>query len=380
MITPGACPLESLAIGLTRATDSVGSTAILVDDLARDPRSLHLAALRLVAGNDASHLLLVVDQFEELFSLCHDEVGRRTFIDNLLYAAQSPGPVVLVLALRADFYAQCAPYENLRQALTECQAYIGAMGAEELRRAIQSPAENGDWTFEPGLVDLLLREVGDAPGALPLLSHALLETWQRREGRTLTLAGYEASGGVAGALTRTAETAYAQLTEPEKHVARNIFLRLTELDAASADDRLPELYTRRRAQLAELVSHPDNAGQVQTVLTRLADARLITTSQETAEVTHEALIREWPRLDDWLNENREGLRLHRHLTETAQEWDRLERDPSLLYRGARLAQTDEWAAANPDDLNTQEIDFLAAEPGRRAGPATARPAGGSRVG
>jgi WD40 repeat protein/DNA-binding SARP family transcriptional activator len=360
VITPGACPLESLAIGLTRGGEPVGSTAALVDDLARDPRSLHLAALRRVVNGATGQLLLVVDQFEELFSLCRDEDGRRAFIDNLLHAAGSPGPVVVVLALRADFYAQCAPYENLRRALTECQAYIGAMNHTELRRAIETPAEQGDWVFEPGLVDLLLREVGDAPGALPLLSHALLETWRRREGRTLTLAGYEASGGVAGALTRTAETAYAQLTGPEKLVARNIFLRLTELDVAGADERLPELYTRRRAPLAELVLHPDSAVQVQTVLTRLADARLITTSRETAEVTHEALIREWPRLDGWLNENREGLRLHRHLTGAAAEWDRLARDPSLLYRGARLAQTGEWAAANAEDLNTLEGAFLAA--------------------
>lgn len=359
ILTPTACPLEALAISLTARSESVISTAALIDDLAGDSRSLHLAAMRLAGRHPAARLLLVIDQFEELFSLGRDEVARRAFIDNLLYAASAAGPTVIVIALRADFYAQCAPYDNLRQSLTERQVYIGAMNDQELRRAIEAPAERGEWTFEPGLVELLLREVGDSPGALPLLSHALLETWRRREGRVMTLAGYQASGGVAGALARTAETAYRRFSPSEQAITRNIFLRLTEMDE-SADERLPEFYTRRRASLTELVPRPEDAIQVQMVLARLADARLITTGQETAEVAHEALIREWPRLGQWLNENREGLRLHRHLTQAALEWERSARDAGLLYRGARLAQAGEWAAAHAEDLNELERNFLAA--------------------
>ena len=161
VITPTARPLEALAISLTRTADSVTATAALMDDLACDPRSLHLAAARIAHLGGASHVLLVVDQFEELFSLCHGEAERKAFVDNLLYAAQVPGPTIIVIALRADFYAQCAPFENLRQALCERQQYIGAMSPEELRRAIEEPARHGGWTFEPGLVDLLLHEVGD---------------------------------------------------------------------------------------------------------------------------------------------------------------------------------------------------------------------------
>ncbi len=360
VITPTAHPLEALAISLTRTADSVMATTALMDELVRDPRSLHFAAARIAHLGGASHVLLVVDQFEELFSLCHDEAERRAFVDNLLYAAQAPGPTIVVIALRADFYAQCVPFENLRQALCERQIYIGAMSPEALRRAIEEPARLGGWTFEPGLVDLLLHEVGDAPGALPLLSHALLETWRRRRRRTLTLAAYQESGGVSGALARTAETTFNRLTPKEQVIARNIFVRLTELGEGAGDEHLPELYTRRRAALAELIPRPEDALVVQDVLKKLADARLVTTGHETVEVAHEALIQEWVRLREWLNERRAGLRLHRQLTEAAQEWERLARDSGLLYRGARLAQALEWADAHPDDLNMQERLFLEA--------------------
>jgi WD40 repeat protein/DNA-binding SARP family transcriptional activator len=360
VIAPTAHPLEALAISLTRTADSVMATAALMDDLARDPRSLHLAAARIARFGGASHVLLVVDQFEELFSLCRDEVERKAFVDNLLYAAQVPGQTFVVIALRADFYAQCAPFENLRQALCERQQYIGAMSPEELRRAIEEPARHGGWTLEPGLVDLLLHEVGDAPGALPLLSHALLETWRQRRGRTLTLVGYQESGGVYGAIAQTAETTFNQLTPEQQIIARNIFVRLTELDEGADDEHLPGIYTRRRAALVELIPRPEDAPLVQDVLTRLADARLVTTGRETVEVAHEALIQEWARLRQWLDENRAGLRLHRQLTEAAQEWERLARDADVLYRGARLAQALEWADAHVDALNIQERFFLEA--------------------
>jgi WD40 repeat protein/DNA-binding SARP family transcriptional activator len=351
LITPTAHPLEALAISLTRAAESVTAIATLVDDLANDPRSLHLTAGRAAQFQGAPHVLLVVDQFEELFSLCHSEAERKAFVDNLLYATGTPGPMIVVITLRADFYAHCAPFEALRQVLSQRQEYIGAMSAEALRRAIEEPARVGGWNFEPGLVDLLLREVGDEPGALPLLSHALLETWRRRRGHTLTLAGYDESGGVHGAIARTAETTFSQLTSEQQGIARNIFLRLTELGEGTQD-------TRRRASLAELIPRPEDTPAVQTMLKKLADARLITTSQETAEVAHEALIHEWARLREWLNENREGLHLHRRLTEAAQEWEKLAREAGALYRGARLAQSLEWAEAHAADLNMLERTFL----------------------
>jgi WD40 repeat protein len=259
-----------------------------------------------------------------------------------------------VITLRADFYAHCSPYANLCAALEEYQAYIVPMDPTELRLAIEEPAKRGGWEFAPGLVDLLLHDVGAEPGALPLLSHALLETWKRRRGNVMTLKSYAESGEVRGAIARTAETVYTQeLTSEQQPIARSIFLRLTELGEGTQD-------TRRRVTRNELIpSAPSSdAALVETVLVKLADARLITTSEGTVEVAHEALIREWPTLREWLAQNREGLRLHRHLTEAAQEWERLGRDPGSLYRGARLGQALEWAASKPVEMNLQEWTFL----------------------
>lgn len=357
VLTPTAHPLEGLATTLTQDVGSVVATATLMDDLAQDRRSLSLYMKRELKTAAASYLLLVVDQFEELFTLCRSEEQRACFIDTLLTAAsEADGPTIVVITLRADFYAHCASYLQLREALARQQEYIGTMSDEELRRAIEEPALRGQWKFEPGLVDLILRDVGHEPGALPLLSHALLETWQRRHGRTLTLSGYTSSGGVRGAIAETAETVFTdQFTPEQQAIARRIFLRLTELgdETASGD-------TGRRATFNELILKPEESAATRTVLKTLADARLITTSEDSVQVAHEALIREWPTLRDWLEDNRGELRLHQGLTEAAQEWLASEREPSILYRGARLEQAREWAADHADDMNAQEREFLAA--------------------
>ncbi len=357
VLTPTARPLESLAMSLTQESSSVAEAASLMDDFARDPRSLHLFARREMKSLNGSWLLLVIDQFEELFSLCRSEQEKTAFIDNLLMAAsEANGPIIVAITLRADFYAHCAGYIQLREALARQQEYIGAMTDEELRRAIEEPARRGRWEIETGLVDLLLHDVGHEPGALPLLSHALLETWQRRRGRTMTLSGYTSSGGVRGAIAETAEAVFVdQFTAEQKAIARRIFLRLTELgDETATGD------TRRRATFNELILKPEEALTTQNVLKALADARLIITSENAAEVAHEALIREWPTLRGWLEDNREGLRLHRHLTEAAQDWLSRNHEPDVLYRGARLAQAREWAFSHQDEMNALEREFLAA--------------------
>jgi len=305
-------------------------------------------------------LLLVVDQFEELFSSDQSESGRKSFIDRLINTAEN-GLAFIVIALRADFYAASAPYENLRKILSQNQEYIGPMKTDELRRAIEEPANVYGWLFEPGLVDLLLRDIGadgdrsPEPGALPLLSHALLETWRRRSGRMLTLAGYAESGGIHEAITKTAELVYAQLSINEQFIARNIFLRLTELGEGSQE-------TRRRVLLNEIIPLSESASTLgkatETVLKMLSDARLVTITEETAEVAHEALIREWNRLHEWLSENREWLRLHRHITESAQEWHTHGNDLELIYRGTRLAQALEWEESHTEELNLLEREYL----------------------
>ena len=354
VITPTAHPLEALATELTRDSESVTATATFIDDLMQEPRSLSLFLARQVLQK---HTLLVIDQFEELFTLCHDEFEREAFIDNLLTTLnQSSDMFTLVLTLRADFYAHLAQYPELREAVAKHQEYIGPMSLADLRRAIEEPAKSGNWAFEPGLVDLILRDVADEPGALPLLSHALLETWKRRAGHTLTLKGYADAGGVHGAIAHTAVSVYQSLSTEEQAIARNIFLRLTELGEGTED-------TRRRVSFDELNSESESTHEVRKVLNVLAEARLVTLGEETVEVAHEALIREWPTLREWLNQDREGLRLHRRLTEAAQEWELLERDPGGLYRGAPLAQAREWAALHPKALNAAERLFLNASNG-----------------
>lgn len=362
LITPTAQPLKALALSLTREEASAQATTVVMDDLIHEPRSLDIHAEKLLAETPAQRLLLVVDQFEELFTLCWDEDERRAFVDNLLTTVTgSPrGATSVVITLRADFYAHCARYDGLRELLETHQIYIGQMTAGELRQAIEGPAESEGWTFEPGLVDLLLHDVGAGrnrkpePGALPLLSHALLETWRRRRGREMTFSAYAETGGVRRAISRTAEAVFNdELAAEQRPIARSIFLRLTELGEGAQD-------TRRRATMAELIRRPDEATAVEEVLKTLTDARLVTTGEEGVEVAHEALIREWPRLNEWLAEDREGLRLHRHLTDAAQGWEALGRDEGALYRGARLAQAGEWAESHGDELNTLERGFLVA--------------------
>ena len=382
ILTPTAHPLEALAIELTRASESVTAAATLMDDLSKDPRSLHFFLSRQLQSRDSSiprHAVVVIDQFEELFTLCHDEFEREAFIDNLL-AALTPAPLplgeerkgegnlTLIITLRADFYAHLAHYPELRDAVAQQQEYIGPMTSDELRRAIEEPARLGHWEFEPGLVDLILRDVGDEPGALPLLSHALLETWKRRAGHRLMLKGYADAGGVHGAIAHTAESVYQNLSLNEQTIVRNILLRLTEFGEGTED-------TRRRASLDELWSHAEDADQVRAVLNKLAEARLVTLSEDSAEVAHEALIREWPKLREWLSQDREGIILHRNLTEAAHEWELLERDAGSVYRGARLAQANEWFVLNPSALNAQERMFLEASNMQAKGEEQEREAG-----
>lgn len=300
--------------------------------------------------------LLVIDQFEELFSLCRDESEREAFLERVFASGQ---PVVLVL--RADFYGHCAPYPRLREMLSTRQEYIGVMDAAGLRRAIEEPARLAGWELEPGLADLILRDVGASgdhspePGGLPLLEHALLETWLRRRGRVLTLEGYAESGGVRGAIAQTAEMVYGRLSPEEQNLARKVFLCLTDLGESTQD-------TRRRAAFSELRALGASGQAVERLLNVLAEARLVTLGEDTAEVAHEALIREWPALQSWLAEDRAGLHLHRHLTESAAAWDRLGRDDGDLYRGARLAQALEWAGQgeNRHELILLENEYLQA--------------------
>jgi WD40 repeat protein/DNA-binding SARP family transcriptional activator/energy-coupling factor transporter ATP-binding protein EcfA2 len=356
ILTPTAHPLEALARSLAPPSYSQVAIANLIDNMGREACSLHLFASRqMQAGKAGGYLLLVVDQFEELFTLCCEASEREAFINNLLNAAESPGPVIVIIALRADFYAHCSRYQQLRQVVSARQEYIGPMNSEELRQVIEQPAQIAGWDFEAGLVDLILKEAGEEPGVLPLLSHALLETWRRRRGRTMTLKGYSETGGVGRAIAQTAESVFNSLLPEQKIIARRIFLRLTGFGEGTQE-------TRRRATLRELVRQPDEWTDLEIVLGILSEVRLITLAEGVVEVAHEALIHEWPALRQWLDEDREGLRIQRHLSETALAWEKIRRDPGELYRGARLAQALEWVSMqdHAQQLNPLEREFLAA--------------------
>ena len=287
--------------------------------------------------------MIAVDQFEELFTACRDEAERAAFADALVAAVRDPRRRALVLiALRADFYGRCASYPELWRMLGANHIPVGPMRRDELRRAIVLPAQRAGLRVDDALVDALVADVQGEPGALPLLSTALLELWQERDGQRLAYPAYERAGGVQGAVARLAERVYAELDPDERQRARSILVRLAGVGEGG-------VAVRRRLPLAEL--EPE-------VLAKLADGRLVIISGEEAEVAHEALLREWPRLGAWLEEDAEGRRLHHHLGIAAREWDARGRDPGELYRGARLAAALDWSAAHDPELDEVERAFV----------------------
>ena len=306
---------------------------------------------RALAGVDGDRrFVLAVDQFEETFTACRDETERRQFVDELARAARDrrEGGIV-VLALRADYYGRCAAYPALSSPLAPNHVLVGPLSREELGRVIERPAQRVGLLVEPELTAALVADVEGEPGALPLLSTALLELWQRRDGRCLRHAAYEHTGGVRGAVARLAEESFGQLDPAQQTVARSVLLRLAGEGAGGA-------VVRRRVPLAELETQRDeDAARVVALFT---DRRLLTASAGTVEVAHEALLREWPRLRGWLEDDADNRRLHRHLTDAASDWDAEGRDPGDLYRGARLASAREWRAAHQHDLNQSERAFL----------------------
>jgi DNA-binding SARP family transcriptional activator/WD40 repeat protein len=314
-----------------------------------------------IAAAGAGPLVVVVDQFEELFTQVEDVAERSEFLDVLLGAADDEsGSTAVVVALRADFYGHCVEHPRLAAWLDRESTLLCPMTPDEVRSAIEGPATHAGLQVESGLIEIVLRDVGAEPGALPLLSHALYETWKRRSNRTLTVAGYQESGGVRGAIAQSAETVHRSLDPEQQRRARQIFLRLTEVGDGTDD-------LRRRVARTELLEPADGRATAW-LLRTLADARLITIDDEAVQLAHEALLREWPRLRRWLDEDREGRRIHRHLTRASAEWEGSGRDALELYRGARLATARRWASSadHQAELNALERSFLRASAAREA--------------
>ena len=313
-------------------------------------------------SGSAPGLLIVVDQFEEIFTACRDEVEQHRFIAAICALA---GPAVVLLALRADFYDRALRYPELARALQEHQVVVVPMSRHEVRRAIVEPARLARLAVEDGLVELLLRDLAPhspdgspagaahEAGALPLLSHALLTTWSRSHGGRLTVADYQASGGIRHAIARTADQVYGALGDDERDTARRLFLRLVYV----ADDAPA---TRSLVRLAELRDRPGDAVAPGDVLGRFVAERLITVDADTAQITHEALLTAWPLLRSWIDGNREGLRVRRRLSDAARAWDEAGRDPAALLRGGQLALARDWAAdpVNRDSLGPLTRAFV----------------------
>ncbi|WOX11108.1 helix-turn-helix domain-containing protein [Streptomyces sp. N50] len=275
---------------------------------------------------------VVVDQFEEIFTLCHDPAERSRFIDLLLAARDEDTRLRVLVSVRADFYARCAEHRGLADALHRAALLLGPMTAEELREAVVGPAQATGCLVERTLTARLLEETLDEPGGLPMLSHALAETWRRRKGRLLTLSGYEAAGGVRGAIAATAEQIYGTLSPTESTTARHLLLRMIVPGQGTPD-------TRRPLTRAELSDWPNPA--IPAVLERLTRARLLTADETGVHLAHEALITCWPRLHNWIEQDRERLRHHRMLTEATRTWLDHDQDPGTLYRGTRLSRAEE---------------------------------------
>jgi WD40 repeat protein len=346
VISPGTDPLKELALQLPELITTLEAAAgseVLVE-LAHE--------VQLAIGGR----VVIVDQFEEAFTLGGDENRLRVFVQALHAAA---GKTAVVLGVRADFYARCLDFPELAEALQNRQMVLGAMSAAEVRDAVTNPAKAAGLQLEPGLADLVLRDLGthnrrgkDAydAGALPLLSHALLVTWQRRQAGRLTITGYRAAGGIQGAVATTAERAWADLDEPGQLAAKQLLLRLVRVGDDTQD-------TRRRSSRHSLLETSTNLSSTERALEVLTRARLITLDAGTVEITHEALLHAWPRLRGWIDEDRAGNLTRQKLEEDAATWATSDRDSSLLYRGARLEgvrQQKEITATAKDFVRTSE--------------------------
>ncbi|MEU6665005.1 hypothetical protein [Streptomyces sp. NPDC046727] len=312
--------------------------------------------------------LLVVDQFEELFALCADPAERERFLGRLLTALDPASRLRVVLAVRADFYGRCADHAELARALGDSTLLLGPMSPRQLREAVVRPAAAHRVVVERALTARIVADVAGEPGGLPLMAHALREVWRRRSAKTLTLAAYQAVGGVRGAVAHTAEDLYGRCTPAEAAAVRALLLRLVHPGDGTED-------TRRPVDRAELGTGSTTAR----VLERLVRARLLTVDGSTVDLAHEALLDAWPRLRGWIDTDRERLRAHRRLTEAARTWRELDRDTGALYRGVRLAEARELfhGRAGSGELNQLERDFLTAsveayEGGRRRAARTAR--------
>ncbi|MBT2459805.1 WD40 repeat domain-containing protein [Streptomyces sp. ISL-86] len=374
LFTPTADPLKALAVQVASLTGA--DPARLAGELAADPLPGLAALSRSLrgrlgeAGGRRVRVVVVVDQFEELFTLCGDEQARRTFIDVLTRIAgggDGEEPLgLVVVGVRADFYAACVDHPQLRAAVQDAPLAVGPMSDAELREAVLHPARAVGLDVEDGLVGVLLRDLGatartgtagsagsSAAGRLPLLAHVLRASWRQRSGSTLTVQGYELTGGIQHAVARTADEVYDGLDLEGQRLAQWLFLRLVKIGDGTED-------TRRRLSRAELMNGSADPATLASIVDAFTRKRLLIQQRDTVEISHEALLHSWPQLRRWIDTDLAGRLTRQNLEEAAAAWDRGNREPSLLYRGNRLEASAAWASEHPDDLSSAAEAFLRA--------------------
>ncbi len=362
-ITPGRRPFEELEAALHRV--AIDPPAGLLGLLTEGPRGLARALRRVLPEN--GQLLLAIDQFEELFTLCDSEEDRRLFLEAIASAVTDERPRLrVILTLRADFYDRPLRYESIGRMVRDATVAVLPLAADELEHAIVDPAAAVGAEFEPGLLSEIVADVADQPGALPMLQYALTELYERRISNLIMRDSYREIGGLGGAVARAADDLYMSASETEQHAIRDLFGELVMLGDGAHD-------TRRRVRRSELGASDEMVG----VIDRFGSARLLSfdtdpsTREPTVEVAHEALIREWPRCQSWLEEDRDDLRTRRHLDRTADEWDKRGRQDAELYSGGRLEGAEAWVATHAGRLTEVPLQFLDASRARRTAAADA---------
>ena len=365
---PGSDPFHALSLALVplyatnlNETERIAQARQLTKYLRQGDIPLADVWAQIQQNYPRVRVLLIADQFEELYTLCSDVATRHNFLDLLLphdtenaefrTANSELRQAVLVLTMRADLLGNALSYRPFADVLQNADIKLGAMNREELAEAIEKPAQKLGVAFEAGLVERILKDVEKEPGNLPLLEFALTELWQRRQGKQLTHVAYTEIGEVQGALARHADESYGKLNSAEQEQVRRIFIQLVRPGEGTED-------TRRLATKAEL-------GEASWALVKhLADARLVVTScsekakVETVEVVHEALIRNWGKLRGWMATDRGFRAWQERLRVAMAQWQETDKDEGSLFRGAALAEAEEKLRERPDDLNQAEQDFI----------------------
>jgi WD40 repeat protein len=354
---PGKHPFEELEASLLRV--AVNPPESLLSQLKDGARGLLRAVRRILPADDSVELVLMIDQFEEVFTLIEDETERALFLESLATAALDERSRVRVLVtLRADFTDKPLRYVDFGELLNRRFEFVLPLTPDEIERAVVGPVQRVGLKLEKGLVSTIIRDVGNQPGTLPLLQYALSELFEKRDSRMLTNKAYKEIGGVLGALGRSAEAIYVGMGEAGRAAARQLFLRLVTLGEGKED-------TRRRVLREEIEAlQEDHQAAIRKIIDLFGKARLLSFDRDpltrgaTIEVAHEALLHEWTRLREWLNESRADVRIQRQLANAMQEWNNAGQDTSFLMTGSRLEQFEGWSANTSIALTHAESAFL----------------------